>query len=205
MKLKAITFSNWCFGVSTFFTLAISFLILVESCSSYDDNLDGSHLTSIHRDVIDLDGKKLDLSDADFIWYLVRHAEKDTIGENPNLSDLGLTRAARLADLFKKTKIDYIYTTYYNRCLQTADTVSQLKGMPMKIYKANKLKELVEGIKSSGQQRGVIIGHSNTIPATANVILGSQYFPKAIDESEYDNIYVISQKDSISQVYKLKY
>ena len=54
------------------------------------------------------------------IYYLVRHAEKDTsvagatmMQANPPLSEKGIQRSTRLASLLEKENIDYIFSTKY--------------------------------------------------------------------------------------------
>ena len=62
-----------------------------------------------------------ELSAQKTIYYLVRHAEKDTsvagatmMQANPPLSEKGIQRSARLASLLEKENIDYIFLLSWN-------------------------------------------------------------------------------------------
>ena len=171
---------------------------------------DGKSILKIEREVIKFeDESTLNLSNSNRVWYLVRHAEKDTtMKENPELNPEGVARATKLAEIFKGSQLDALYTTLYSRCISTIDPLSQLKGMPMRTYAPGKLKSLIDTIQLQKDLNHIlIVGHSNTIPATANIILGKQLFTTSIEEDVYDNFYIVAenQKDSVSNVYKLKY
>ena len=57
--------------------------------------------------------------------YLVRHAEKESEGENPNLTKRGLLQAKYLAKKLKEIKFDEFYCSGLNRTKQTATIVSK--------------------------------------------------------------------------------
>jgi phosphohistidine phosphatase SixA len=194
----------------------LAFLIVVISISFVSCkkestvNYNGKIIDKIDRQVVMFsDGTSLDLSANDKLWYLTRHAEKDTaVNGNPDLTREGFLRAAKLADMFKGSQLDAIYTTLYQRCISTIDSVSQLKAMPIRPYKASKIKGLVDSTRLEKDLNHIlIVGHSNTIPGTANVIVGRQEFTQAIDEDVYDNFIIIteSETDTVQQIYKLKY
>ena len=63
-------------------------------------------------------------------YYLIRHAEKDRTdiaNSNPNLNFEGEKRAQNWANYFKEINLDAIYSTKYNRTIQTATPTSQEK------------------------------------------------------------------------------
>ena len=171
----------------------------------------GTYISAIQEDVIlDQAGKefKIDISESDKVYYLVRHAEKDTVPvDNPNLTEAGIERANYLANMMKGTRIDGIYSTLYTRTLFTIDTLASRKGLKILPYEPSALKLLYETISQDSTKTAVIIaGHSNTTPALANVILGRQEFPTGFDESDYDNILiVIDREDEENTVYKLRF
>ena len=52
----------------------------------------------------------------------------------------------------------------------------------------------------------IVVGHSNTTPALANVILGKQEFTTGFDESDYDNILIVVDREGEENfVYKLRF
>jgi len=57
--------------------------------------------------------------------YLVRHGEKESEGENPNLTKKGIKQATALAKRLKKFEIDEFYCSDLNRAKQTAEIVSK--------------------------------------------------------------------------------
>ena len=60
--------------------------------------------------------------------YLIRHAEKDRSdikNRNPELNDLGKKRALKWVQVFKNIELDKIYSTNYNRTIQTVTPVSK--------------------------------------------------------------------------------
>ena len=57
------------------------------------------------------------------VYYLIRHAEKDRSdkkNKNPELTKQGNNRAAYWASVFKEVPFDAVYSTDYNRTIQTA-------------------------------------------------------------------------------------
>ncbi len=193
-------------------TFAISILLLL-SCSPKQAKTitNGTYISAIKEGIIiDQSGKEyaMDIKDNDKIYYLVRHAEKDTVpADNPNLTEEGIERANYLANMMKGTRVDGVYSTLYTRTLFTVDTLAARKGLKILPYKPSDLKLLYETISQDSTKSAVIIaGHSNTTPALANVILGRQEFPAGFDESDYDNILVVIDKESEEDVvYKLRY
>jgi len=188
-------------------------LISIISCSPkpIDVISDGTYISAIKENIIvDQSGKefKIELEEGDEIYYLIRHAEKDTIpADNPRLTDAGLRRANYLADMLKGTRVDAVYSSMFTRTLFTIDTLAARKGMKIRPYDHKKLKTIYEDIKNDTTTSVVIIsGHSNTTPALANVILGRQEFDSGFDESDYDNfLIVLDRVDADNVVYKLRY
>jgi 2,3-bisphosphoglycerate-dependent phosphoglycerate mutase len=131
------------------------------------------------------------------IFFLVRHAEKDTAGgANADLNNIGRGRAAILPKIFKKVKIAGVYSTDKPRTRNTAAPLAKAKRLSVAIYDAKKQDELVkELIKRGGGKRYFIVGHSNTIPQLALQILRGDEKPTAdLPDSEYSTLYIVSFK-----------
>ena len=155
------------------------------------------------------DDSRLALSDQeiDKVFYLVRHAEKDTIPkDNPRLTAQGEDRAKALADIFRQTRVDEIYSTMYTRTLWTAETLADAKGVTIRPYNPSELKAFAEQLKQNKMiQTAFIAGHSNTTPQLASFLAGDTEI-KAMDETEYDRlIIVVIHKDGSSDVKQLRY
>jgi probable phosphoglycerate mutase len=65
--------------------------------------------------------------------YLVRHAEVEPEGENPNLSKIGITQSKYLSKRLQKLKFSKFYCSGLNRAIQTSDFVSKLIKVKPKI------------------------------------------------------------------------
>lgn len=71
--------------------------------------------------------------------YLARHGETDYHRHNrilgrkdEGLSHCGRLQAEKLADYFSRRKLDAIFSSPLLRCLETAEPVSRLKGLPVR-------------------------------------------------------------------------
>lgn len=56
----------------------------------------------------------------------VRHADKETEGENPNLTKKGLKQARYLAKRLKKERINEFYSSDLKRTIQTAEEIKKV-------------------------------------------------------------------------------
>lgn len=143
------------------------------------------------------------------LFYLVRHAEKDSIPkENPRLTQLGNERAIALADLFRQTRIDEIYSTLFTRTLWTVDTLSKAKGLHIRTYQHKELKAFAENLKQNRSiQTALIVGHSNSTP-NLTAFLGDVDISQVpeIDHSEYDRLFlVVIHEDNTSEIKPLRF
>ena len=60
-------------------------------------------------------------------FYLIRHAEKlriDKTERNPKLNEKGILRAEKWKEVLKNINLDKIYSTNYNRTIETAKPTS---------------------------------------------------------------------------------
>jgi broad specificity phosphatase PhoE len=140
-------------------------------------------------------------------FILVRHAEKATNDpKDPDLSDIGRVRARRLAELLVTTEIAAVYSTNFKRTLQTAQPVASQKNLPVKLYQPHR-REVIEAMVSEHQGKTVLlVGHSNTTPWTANLLLGKPEL-KDFGDSEYGTILIVTLSTShpAAQLLKLNY
>lgn len=126
---------------------------------------------------------------------LVRHAEKaDATSQDPDLSAEGKQRAERLVKVAGKYKPGAFYSTNYKRTRDTITPLAAKRKKQVEIYDARNPNALVNAIMKSKYKRHIVSGHSNTIPALANLIAKKDVF-KNLDESEYGVFWVIRIKD----------
>lgn len=188
-----------------------AFILIFIGCKTANVDPNGKYVSGIERNTITLDGgHTIDLDNAkgSKVIYLVRHAEKDTVPKtNPILTDAGYERSYRLAELFKKTRLDAIYSTLYNRTMHTVDSLGTIKGLATNIYQPKDLKQLGIDINESNELNNIMIaGHSNTTPAMANVLMGEKVIETGFDESDYDNFLIVNiLPDGKKKLYQLRY
>lgn len=135
---------------------------------------------------------------ADTMIIVVRHAEKSTDDpKDPSLSEQGIARANKLAEIFKNAQLQAVYTTQYKRTQQTAFPAATQAGLSLKVLDVSKenadsyASVLLKDIKRHHRGETVlIVGHSNTVPEIIKYITGEDILP--IGENEFDRLYVIS-------------
>ncbi len=138
---------------------------------------------------------------------LLRHAEKDLSegadNPNPELSAEGKLRAERLVKIVNKYQPDAIYSTDYIRTRATVRPLARSKRMMTQIYDPGNLKRMRDLILSGKVKRLVVVGHNNTTPGLANLIIGQEKYKK-LAESEYDKIWIIKIKKNKTKTHKIK-
>lgn len=133
--------------------------------------------------------------------YLVRHAEKQSEQENPNLTSCGQMRAKQLAVILENVDIKAIYSTSYQRTLATATPTSQQKKLPIKHYSPRDLEQFALSLKQL-KMNALVVGHSNTTPQLTSLLSGEEV--DDIDEKQYQMLYQVqfSAGDSTLTVLK---
>ena len=127
---------------------------------------------------------------------LVRHVEKDSSPTadkvDPELSPEGKARAERLAKVIKRYKPHEIFSTPFKRTRQTAEPIAKRRKKEIQNYDPSKPADLVQKIMDPASKtvHYLIVGHSNTIPALANLLARKEVFRNLL-ESEYGVIWVI--------------
>ena len=130
-------------------------------------------------------------------FYLIRHAEKlriDKTEKNPKLNDKGILRAEKWKEVFNNINLDKIYSTNYNRTIETAKPTSNSKKIDIIIYSTRNIdyrnfKEINKGKKV------LIVGHSNTIPNFVNGLIEKDFYDQ-IDDLNNSNLYLVNICDN---------
>lgn len=125
-------------------------------------------------------------------YYLIRHAEKDrrdNTNKNPDLTEEGLQRAENWSTVFENIKFDLIYSTKYNRTIQTAEPTALKQGLEIQFYSPSHLND--ENFQKNTKGKTVlVVGHSNTTPQFVNDLLGA-YKYEDIDDKNNSNLYIV--------------
>lgn len=129
-------------------------------------------------------------------YYFMRHAEKNVKGgNNPKLTKEGHQRSKRLANYFKNKKLNAVYSTKFNRTINTAKPTANTQGLKIIIYNPAKL-DYDAFINDTKGKTVLVVGHSNTIPGFVNKVIGENKY-KEIDERKYSNLYIVTIKNNV--------
>ena len=126
-------------------------------------------------------------------YYFIRHAEKeatDPQDRNPQLSEAGIKRTAKWAEVFEKVEFDLIYSSNYHRTMNTARAVADKQHKKVGVYDPKKLNDPAFKEKTKGKTV-LIVGHSNTNPAFVNLVLGENKY-QDLDEKEYGSLFIVT-------------
>ncbi len=120
--------------------------------------------------------------------YLVRHAEKLTETKNPSLTDCGKTRAKQLANILSKAEITSLYSTSYQRTMQTAAPIAKQQQLTIKNYNPRHLEQFALQLKTK-QENALVVGHSNTTPLLTALLAEQAVAP--LTEYDFDFLYQV--------------
>ena len=132
-----------------------------------------------------------------FTIYMIIQSEKDISSENqldPPLTICGIERSEYLRSFFEDINIKNVYSTNYLRTIKTAMPTALSKKVGIQYYDSNNLKLFSEQLLSS-KQNSIVVGHSNTTPILAGLLIDKDMNP--FNENIYNRVYkvIISQKN----------
>lgn len=137
--------------------------------------------------------------------YIVRHAEKLLVGDDPELSVAGTVRSKKLAQILENEDIRHIYSTNTIRTKATVQPLADKLGISIEIYDIHNHDELVKKLRKNIGD-AVVVGHSNTIHHLANYFVGQNPRIPEIEDDDYNFIFIISlYKDGSSKVERKEY
>ncbi|OYX14331.1 MAG: histidine phosphatase family protein [Algoriphagus sp. 32-45-6] len=135
--------------------------------------------------------------------YIVRHAEKQLVGNDPELAYVGSVRALKLSQILEKEDIKHVFSTDYIRTRNTVKPTAEKAGVEIEIYDPNNHDALVEELRKR-EGNILVVGHSNTVSQVANYFVGEGEKFADLTDLEYDFIYVVTlEKNGSSVVRKL--
>jgi phosphohistidine phosphatase SixA len=126
--------------------------------------------------------------------YLIRHAEKvltDTT-DNPPLTDEGHIRAQEIAEIIDPKSIDRIYTTEYQRNLQTIAPLAEASDAEVKYYEWHDWQPMLAEIRANSLRlhHVAICGHGdNLLPMIAH--LGGEPPLGSLGDFEHDKMFKV--------------
>lgn len=129
-------------------------------------------------------------------FILVRHAEKLSNADDAGLTESGIRRAARLQRFLADGPIHAVYASSFMRTLLTAEPVAYHHQLLIRTYDTNKLDSFAAMLLEQHRGQSVlIVGHSNTTPDLANLLVG-QYLYTHFGDSDYDSMIIVTCLES---------
>jgi broad specificity phosphatase PhoE len=130
-------------------------------------------------------------------YYIFRHAEKATAGPNMSsdvpLTEKGEERAKALQVILSSKKIGLIYSTNTIRTKTTAQPTAAYFHLPIETYGPRPDSAFIKLLKTK-KKNVLIVGHSNTVDDIVNMLCNEKKVPGDLDESVYDNLFVVTYK-----------
>lgn len=121
---------------------------------------------------------------------VVRHAEKQVGGDDPELSDGGRLRAAALARSLRDVPLAAVYHSEYRRTAATVEPLCRERALTAVALPAASIDALAARLSSAHAGEVVLVcGHSNTVPALLRALGAKQAV--AIADDEYDRMLVV--------------
>ena len=137
--------------------------------------------------------KKEEIKPSTTTYFLIRHAEKDrsdASNKNPNLNSEGLLRAEKWAKYFEEIQLDAVYSTDYNRTMQTSKPTAESKKLEIINYNPRNMYDSIFKKETEGKTV-LVVGHSNTTPAFVNKIIGQKKYSD-IDDNDNSSLYIVT-------------
>ncbi len=141
---------------------------------------------------------------------IFRHAEKDTskagsqmMQSDPDLSAAGKLRAQNIVSLLDGTTVDAVYSTNYIRTKATVTPLAEKYKLQVQLYDPRNQKAFADELKGMEGKTIVVAGHSNTVPRLVNLLAGTSH--PDLDESVYDQYYIVTIKEGVASVEIKKY
>jgi broad specificity phosphatase PhoE len=126
---------------------------------------------------------------------VIRHAEKQPVGEDPPLAPAGEARAALLAHLFGAgaagTRIDAIYVNSSLRSRLTVAPLAARLGLAPVVASGDARDLARRVLREHAGARILIVGRRDTVPAIVEALSGTGKVPDMADD-EYATLYIVS-------------
>jgi 2,3-bisphosphoglycerate-dependent phosphoglycerate mutase len=129
-----------------------------------------------------------------FSIYLVRHAEKQAVLDDPKLTPCGQLRAEQIATMLEHTQIKHVYSTAYRHTVATAAPFAKQKQLTIQEYLPKKLSPFAQKLLKQ-KENVLVVGHSNTTPQLSALL--SAFDVAALSEQQYRNLYQVQVSDHL--------
>ena len=113
------------------------------------------------------------------------------MNKNPHLNKRGIERSLLWNGYFENKEVNSIYSTNYNRTIETVLPISIAKGIKPIIYSASNI-NYESFLKKEKGNTVIVVGHSNTIPGFVNKLIEDDYY-KQINDTVNSNLYIVKK------------
>jgi len=113
------------------------------------------------------------------------------LNKNPHLNEKGIERSLLWNGYFENKELNSIYSTNYNRTIETVLPISIAKGIKPIIYSASNI-NYESFLKKEKGNTVIVVGHSNTIPGFVNKLIKDDYY-KQINDTVNSNLYIVKK------------
>ncbi len=111
------------------------------------------------------------------------------------LNKNGILRAQKWSEIFRKIEIDKILSTDTKRTISTVIPTSEEKKVKIELYRPNEI-TYESFLKENKGKKVLIVGHSNTIPETTNILIKNKFYDQ-IEDNNNSNLYFVNICDGI--------
>lgn len=122
--------------------------------------------------------------------YALRHAEKESGGDDPGLTEAGRARAEALATAMGEVTLHAIYATDKRRTQETVEPTAQDHGLPVQVAEDPEEGLALTILEEHHEQTVMHCGHSYTLPDFFDA-LGWEDAPDAIDSDQYGDLWIL--------------
>ncbi len=141
------------------------------------------------------------------VIYLVRHAEKDLsdpLNVNPPLTEAGEARAEKLVKEMKGVKLEGVYSTEYDRNINTVKPLCTERGLEIQNYTAFEFNGMLDYMKTNKGKAFLICGHGDNLLPMVDY-LGATRPIESLGHTENDKIFKVKITDDTSIVEMIVY
>lgn len=140
------------------------------------------------------------------VFYLVRHAEKELSdpSDNPPLTMQGEERAESLVDVLDDVALDQIFSTSYDRNMNTVNPVANEQDLAVQNYDWHDWQPMLDKMLQSNDSLFLICGHGdNLLPMIE--YLGGEKPMESLGKHEYDNVFKVTKTEGEVTVEVIKF
>ncbi|MDQ3141315.1 MAG: hypothetical protein M3Q56_03605 [Bacteroidota bacterium] len=139
------------------------------------------------------------------LYFLIFHAEKDSIGLDPGLSTDGRWRAIHLMNILKPLNIKGFITTPFRRNILTLQPLVDLKKEKIKYYDQADLESLYKNLDNFFPDPIVMVIHPETLPKIYEYYMKNK-FSEMLNGDLSNRFFILERtKKGAAKFHSLKY